>query len=242
MINPLSTFHRSRLPHVSPVGGTFFVTFRLADALPQHLVLKFRDEYYKEVAALKTMGLSGDELNRRTTLARRKYFGRFEHQLDQRPYGSCILENPACAKILIEQIRKYDGDWYELQAYSIMPNHVHLLLNFVEQIVSEDQSYQNPDLLKSTYVPLCRVLQRIKGASARYINKYLGQTGTLWQKDSYDHWIRHNEKWENFYYYTLNNPFKAGLIEEGEIWPFSYGKYDTVCTADFSRRNAKSAD
>ena len=30
--------YRSRLPHITPIGASFFVTFRLADALPQKVV------------------------------------------------------------------------------------------------------------------------------------------------------------------------------------------------------------
>ncbi len=34
----MKTFYRNRLPHLMPLGGTFFITFRLADALPQHIL------------------------------------------------------------------------------------------------------------------------------------------------------------------------------------------------------------
>lgn len=228
MPNTLSTFHQSRLPHVTPAGGNFFITFRLADALPQPLIKAMTVAYRKEAKRICRLGLSSTEKRKLITNARSEYFGQFDHQLDQKPFGGCVLQNSECARLLIEQISRYDGDLYDLQAYCVMPNHVHLLINLARQLTDSDDFYLHEEELSLTYVPLCEIMRRIKGASARYINLYLGRSGPLWQKDSYDHWIRHNEKWANFYYYILNNPIKAGLVGEGEVWPYSFGKYE--CT------------
>ena len=37
-MKPLKIEYRSRLPHIAPVGASFFVTFRMADALPQRII------------------------------------------------------------------------------------------------------------------------------------------------------------------------------------------------------------
>jgi hypothetical protein len=60
---------------------------------------------------------------------------------------------------------------YELGAYAIMANHVHVLLL--------------PKVSPS------RLLQSVKGATARQANLILGRTGErFWQAESYDHWVR----------------------------------------------------
>src|SRR5258707_1534865 len=60
---------------------------------------------------------------------------------------------------------------YELGAYVIMSNHVHVLLL--------------PKISPS------RLLQSLKGATAQEANRVLGRTGeTFWQAESYDHWVR----------------------------------------------------
>jgi hypothetical protein len=40
--------YRNRLPHLAPMGATFFVTFRLADALPQSVISELEEEYINE--------------------------------------------------------------------------------------------------------------------------------------------------------------------------------------------------
>jgi len=60
---------------------------------------------------------------------------------------------------------------YELAAYAIMSNHVHVLIL--------------PKIVPS------RLLQSWKGVTARQANLVLGRTGeTFWQAESYDHWVR----------------------------------------------------
>jgi hypothetical protein len=42
--------------------------------------------------------------------------------------------------------------------------------------------------------------------------------GTLWQNESYDHWIRNEEEFARAVQYILDNPRKAGL----SAWPWVY--------------------
>ncbi|GLR17080.1 hypothetical protein GCM10007940_16950 [Portibacter lacus] len=35
----------SYLPHIYPLSATFFITFRLADSLPQHNIDQIKEEY-----------------------------------------------------------------------------------------------------------------------------------------------------------------------------------------------------
>jgi hypothetical protein len=65
---------------------------------------------------------------------------------------------------------------YELGPYAIMANHVHVLL--------------------LPQVPPSRLLQSLKGTTARQANILLGRTGeTFWQAESYDHWVRDDREW-----------------------------------------------
>jgi REP element-mobilizing transposase RayT len=42
-----------------------------------------------------------------------------------------------------------------------------------------------------------RLLQSLKGATARQANLLLGRTGeTFWQAESYDHWVRDESEWD----------------------------------------------
>jgi REP element-mobilizing transposase RayT len=91
---------------------------------------------------------------------------------------------------------------YELGAYAIMANHVHALL-----------------LPKASP---SRLLQSLKGATARQANLLLGRTGeTFWQAESYDHWVRDESEWDRIAAYIEDNPVKAGLVACAEDYRWS---------------------
>ena len=88
------------------------------------------------------------------------------------------LQRPDIAQIVIDSISKgVELGHYELDAYVVMANHVHLLI----------RPAIAPDLL----------LKSLKGTTARYANRLLGRTGEpFWQKESYDHWVRNKSEFD----------------------------------------------
>ena len=79
-----------------------------------------------------------------------------------------------------------DHVFYELAAFSIMPNHVHLLLKPNEQ--------------------LAMLMQKIKGPSSRFINQMLSRKGKFWSADYYDKAIRNEKHFSVVYKYIKQNP------------------------------------
>ena len=91
---------------------------------------------------------------------------------------------------------------YELGAYVIMANHVHLLIQ--------------PNIATD------RLLKSLKGATAREANRLLGRTGEpFWQKETYDHWVRNQVEFQRIRTYIESNPVKAGLVQKPEDYPWS---------------------
>lgn len=222
----MRTYHKSRLPHILPVGSTFFVTYRLADALPQPIANQLKKELAEEIKRLKKKNSSDVDILIRN--ARKRYFGKFDHQLDQEPYGSCCLKIPEIAELVKESLFKHDEEWYDLLAYCIMPNHVHVFLDMSRQLVDKNGELLTDEELAEQYIQLDKIMGRIKGSSSRYINLALGQEGTLWQKDSYDHYVRNEREWVNILNYILNNPVKAGLVNCWEDWPYTYQRLEAA--------------
>lgn len=94
-----------------------------------------------------------------------------------------------------------------------MSNHVHLLI---------DTSIQTPD----AKISLDKIMKRIKGPTAVYANRILNRRGRFWMLESYDHYIRDDNELSAIYYYILNNPVKAGLVEDWKDWKYTYPKWD----------------
>ena len=84
---------------------------------------------------------------------------------------------------------------YDLRAFVVMANYVHVLLR-PRQVAS-------------------RVLQWLKGTTAREANQILARTGEpFWQQESYDHWVRSERELESIVAYIEGNPVKAGLTDQ----------------------------
>lgn len=101
--------------------------------------------------------------------------------------------------------------WFDLHAYVIMPNHVHVLI----------------DTLESLEI----VFQSIKRFSAREANAVLGRTGQpFWQEESFDHWMRDEQEFRVTARYIEQNPVRAGLVERATEyrWSSAWRKADTA--------------
>ena len=162
------------LPHWRQPSVTYFITFRLANSLPA-------DKRRELEWSLTQPGQDNHPT-----------FTPHMEELQDSGYGECLLQNPTHAKIVADCLRHFDGQRYELLAWVVMPNHVHVLVRSVE---SHD---------------IDKVLHTWKSYTAHEINKALGRNGQLWQKESYDHIVRDSQALWSIANYIVTNPAKAG--------------------------------
>jgi putative transposase len=210
--------YRNRLPHLAPMGATFFVTFRLADALPRSVISKMEEEYISERNEFKVLGSTGT--NKRKIIAHEKRFLKIDSELDKGLFGECILKNKEIAGLIAMEIKRFDGTLYHLLSYCIMPNHVHLIFDTSAQLTNGLLE----DIIPGNYVQLGKIIKTLKGKTARLANQFLGRRGTFWQKDYYDRYIRNDRQLEDVVNYIINNPIKAGLAQNWDDWPYTYLK------------------
>ncbi len=215
----IKTHYKNRLPHIAPVGATFFVTFRLADSLPKYVVEELREELKacsRQLLEEKPIGYKEKIIR-----ARKKNFAKYDNLLDKERWGKCHLKKVEIAQVMKDKLMQYDGDKYDLVAYCIMPNHVHILIDTSIQITDPD-GFIN-DEIPENYTQLCEIMKLIKGGSSNAINKILGTTGhKLWQKDSYDHFVRSEKEFVNILNYIILNPVKARMVNDWKSFPYSF--------------------
>ncbi len=212
MEKTFKTHYRNRYPHITPLGGTFFVTFRLADSLPRSMIKSLSKEYEREIRRIQD--LFPEHYKWKCYQEKKRLFGNFDRQLDKSPFGACHLGKPAVAEIVRSKLHQLDSQWYFLLAFCIMPNHVHLLID-----TSLGKGETSPE---KEPVPLCKIMHRIKGSTAYAINRHLKRKGTFWQKDSYDHLVRNRLENSRIRDYILQNPVKAGLVKDWKDYRFTY--------------------
>ena len=111
--------------------------------------------------------------------------------------------NQDLAAEMVLALCKGDGESYDLNAYVVMPDHVHIIMK--------------PLFGKKLH----EIMKSLKGSTAYQFNKILNRAGKFWQTENFDHLIRDGinlrEKWE----YIRQNPVKAKLVNEAESYPFS---------------------
>jgi REP element-mobilizing transposase RayT len=199
--------YRRNLPHIQPPGGTFFVTFRLAGSIPAEVLAMLHAEAERIRAELERLPASPERAERLYQEERRS-FGRWDAVLDQGK-GPDWLRNPEIARLVADAMRFFDGQRYELLAYCVMSNHVHVVLT---------------PLLKTadTYYALAGIMHSIKGFTASRANHLLGRSGAFWLHESYDHYVRDEAELHRIIAYVANNPVKAGLVAEWQTWPWTY--------------------
>ncbi len=181
------------LPHRDEPGLVQFVTFRLGDAFPVEL----RSEW----EALLTI-----EDNRKRTIELEKYLDRGR--------GECHLRRSDVAAMVEASFLFRHDVHYELRAWVIMPNHVHVLFRVQD-------------------MPMSQIVDAWKGFTAKEANKLLGRKGHFWQEGYWDTYIRDGEHELKTRRYIENNPTKAKLAAFRKEWPWGSARfrdaYERLC-------------
>lgn len=177
------------LPHWRQPGRTYFVTFRLADALPAARLRRLQVEREQFIAAHPQPWSpeARAEFHRRFT-------NRCQRWLDS-GHGSCVLRDPSAGGIVADALTHFDGSRYELHAWVVMPNHVHALVTPASHTLD-------------------KILHSWKSFTALGIHRKLGLEGRLWQHEGYDHIVRSPEALRGIARYIVNNPSKARFETE----------------------------
>jgi len=171
---PVGFLRGGSLPHWRQEGTTYFVTWRTADSMPAGRVRQWVSE---RDAWLKSHP-SPYDLPTRAEYDR-LFPERWEHWLDE-CHGACELLRPEIKAVVEQALRCFDGVRYRLDELAVMPNHVHVLVTPLgEHTLSE-------------------IVQNWKSYTAHAINKQFGHKGEFWQKESFDHIVRHADDMERF--------------------------------------------
>lgn len=188
---------RGHLPHWEIEGGTYFVTFRLTDSLPQQVLDSLA---FERQDIVKTAKQQGREL---TAAEERKlaelYSERVETALDAGS-GAAQLPDPGVADMVAGALQHFGGERYRLIAWVVMPNHVHVVFR------------------PAPGYSLEKILHSWKSFTSKEANKILGKSGEFWQRESYDHLVRDTQDLERIVRYVIENPVKANLKNWRWVW------------------------
>lgn len=218
-------------PHIQTPGATLFVTYRLAGSVPQSTVREYKakkDWLCDQLRRAQEMAFNDEAPEVSLWLERvekfnRHWFVKFEDILHKAKIGPMWMQDESVAAKVAESLSQLDGKAYRLDAYSIMSNHVHAVFKpFLSGTKLKETSDQSGHpLFIGVFPSLARIMQSLKGRSARECNLVLSRTGQFWEHESFDHVIRPG-KFDKTVRYVLNNPVKAGLAKHWCDWRWSY--------------------
>ena len=171
--------YRRRLPHVYQTSSPVFLTWRLAGSLPANRAFPL------------------------ATLTSGEAFLAIDRLLDLAETGPAYLRLPELAAMVIESIRHHEHELsrFEVHAYAVMSNHVHLLV--------------------TPNVPLPKLTGTLKSYTATQANAFLGRSGAFWAEETFDRTVRDRDEFAKIARYIENNPVKAGLASRAEDYRWS---------------------
>lgn len=201
-------FYRSRLPHIQPLGGTFFVTARLYDSVPQIEKQRLSETFLlRKQQIMAQRDHTPDELDRLT----KQYFTAYETILEKSDFGPKWLAIDAVAEQVAAALHYFDAKRYELIAYCLMSNHIHVVFTL------NDNGTMGAVTLQQT-------MHSLKSFTASKCNELLDRTGAFWEYESYDRLVRDRDELHRIVKYVLQNPVKAGLCQGWQDWEWTYIK------------------
>jgi putative transposase len=167
----------------TPAARTIFLTWRLHGSLPN--------------------GFAGC-LPPRARLLDREEFRYVDRILDRAECGPKWLQDARIASCIVNRLNRGQAAFrhYDLHAYVIMANHMHMLL--------------------TPHVPMRTLSDGLKCAIARMANRMLGRRGErFWEDDSFCNWLGDSSQFTRVKNYIERNPIHAGLVAKPEDWPWS---------------------
>jgi len=213
-------FYRRNLLHWQPDRGEFIVTARLNGSLPADVVVnlkEYKNQRKRTVHQHKFENLK-DIYQKKI---QQQIFQKYEDFLDNAGYGPTWLKDDPVATIVQDAFHFRDGEHYDLYTYTIMNNHIHVVLRVLKSNFNngDNNHYQ---------IQLTNIMRNFKRHTARQANLILNRRGAFWQPESFDRFVRDANELERAIFYTIHDPIKAGLATKWEDWPYTYCKSEFI--------------
>ena len=203
----LGWHERGYLPHCDFSGLVQFVTFRLADSMPAS-----RRGEWEHLLTIE------DVREKRTKL---------EEYLD-RGMGECQLREPRIAKLCEDALLFFHNERYELLAWCVMLNHVHVLVHVwrmpLWKMVATWKKFAG-----SKALALLRQERRSPDRLGAFVSGgepiRRSALHSFWQREYWDTFMRDEDQEKTAIRYIESNPVNAKLCRAAEDWQFGSARF-----------------
>ena len=142
--------------------------------------------------------------------------------------------SPPARTIILNAWRHFHNTRYELFAVCVMADHVHALFQpWSKNAVSHEET---------TFWSLTELMRSLKSFTAREINRAERKTGAVWEKETFDRYVRSDRDLAEKFQYILQNPWDSGLVKENEEYPWIWTAEDGMrVSRSLSPQNAATS-
>ncbi|MFT5015704.1 MAG: putative transposase [Limisphaerales bacterium] len=203
-----------KIPHDPITQRLVHITYRLLGSIPKAVEEQLKLRRDKALSEMEVEIMSLPKEHRAQARHQRKFLisGKYELALDDAIHQA-VIDNPmflaqeGVAEIII-------NSWFFLQesgiyiyAICVMSNHVHLVVRALDEAVE---------------VPIGQLIGRHKSFTAHKINGlFKREEQGVWNRTYFDRRVR-TGRFSAVIWYVLNNPVKAGLVDDWRDWPGTY--------------------
>ena len=134
--------------------------------------------------------------------------------------------SPQARTIVLNTWRHFHNVRYELFAFCVMPDRVHALF---QPWPKNEASHE-----ETAFWSLTELMRSLKSFTAREINRAERKAGAVWEKETFDRYIRSDRNLAEKFHYILRNPWDAGVARQDEEYSWIWTPQDEVHVAGSS--------
>ena len=180
----------------------FFVTYALKNPVTEDSLSHLNQEYETELLQLQEDFSSGNQLVKSNFL-------RFDHAIGLKSTESW-LNQPGIAEVIRSTLKEYEGSLYEIVSYTIMNDHMHLMLRLIKT--------KADDLVTQWLI----TTTLLKDQLSHHLQPLTGIEGAMWQEECFDLRLQDDDEMTNLLSYMMLDPVKNGLALHWKEYPYSY--------------------
>jgi REP element-mobilizing transposase RayT len=129
--------------------------------------------------------------------------------------------SPVARTVVLNAWRHFHDKRYELFALCVMPDHVHALFQPWPKQAADDDA-------EATFWSVGELIGSIKRFTAREINRTQAAEGSVWEKETFDRYIRSDRDLAEKFHYILRNPWADGVARDNEDYRWLWTPQDEL--------------
>jgi len=165
--------------------------------------------------------------------------GNYYHIFNRGINGQPIFFQPSNYDYFLRLWKKYPGNYMQVLAFCLLPNHFHFLVKLAERIEIRDAQYNIQEIVEDENrigEIISEQLRRLFISYSQAINRQENRTGSLFNRNFKRIELTDDEHLKYLFFYIHHNPVKYGISNNYQNYKYSSFKaYMSKKSTEISR-------